>query len=225
MDLYIAKDGTESGPYSADQVESLHRAGMLRSDDLVWHEGMSEWSPLHRYLGLRPPVPPAPPARNGVASDHGEGVSGNGKASGISSERRGVKRRAVWEIYVPIFLTLGLYCLYLLPRQSWEISRVTREKRLNPWFLGFLILITLGLFGIVYQIYLGWKFQALSQELKIPGRNSSLGTTVMTFSIGSVAAMYSSMEFAIIVSAVLGMIPFWLVQKEINAYLGDNPRD
>jgi len=215
MEIYIAKEGNESGPYTADQVETLHRAGMLHPNDLIWHQGMEDWTSVHRFLGLRPPVPQVPA--------HGIAGSGDPRA-GASHERvrgsdKGIKMRSGWEVFVPIVFTFGFYIFYLLPRQSWEVAVVTGKKRLNPWLVGFLMVITLGVFGAIYQIFLAWSFQTISQEKKIPGRNASMGTGVTMFTLGSFIVMYSSKEFAFVMSAILGLIPFWLIQKEINAYL------
>lgn len=220
MEIYIARDGKESGPYTGDQIESLHRAGMLQAHDLVWHEGMDEWSAVHRFLGLRPPVPKNVSEK--TAGQGGVAVVENheGAASRDSEDFRGVRIRPVWAVYVPIVLTFGLYGLYLLPRQSWEIARVTGKKRLNPWLLGILMLVTVGFFGAVYQVFLAWSFQSMSRKAGIPGRNESLGMAVTGFIIGSFAVLNSASEFAVIISAVLGLVPFWLVQSEINLYLG-----
>jgi uncharacterized RDD family membrane protein YckC len=58
MEIYIAKDGKESGPYTADEIESLYQAHMIGLNDHVWHEGLEGWVPLYRFLGGRPPIPP-----------------------------------------------------------------------------------------------------------------------------------------------------------------------
>lgn len=78
MEIYITKDGKESGPYTRDQVESLHHAGMIQLGDHVWHEGMLDWEPLHRFLGVRPPPPGVPI----VASDATESKLAKGSRSG-----------------------------------------------------------------------------------------------------------------------------------------------
>lgn len=219
MDIYIAKDGNESGPYTAEQVESLHRAGMLSLTDFVWHDGMDGWTAVHRYLGLRPPVPAGVGQSKSLSGEIEQTSDRSGPAHGISPQAGRIKVRSVWEIFLPIILTVGLYCFYLFPRQAWEMGKVTGTKRLNPWLIAFLMVITVGFFGVIYQIHLAWNFQSLSQERGVKGRNSSLGIGVMMFSLGSFALMYSGAESGILISAVLGLIPFWLFQKEINAYL------
>jgi hypothetical protein len=219
MEVYIAKDGNESGPYTAEQVESLHRAGMLSLTDFVWHEGMDGWTSVHRYLGLRPPVPAVGKPTEAAFGEARHRFGPAGDAVGWPSRPGGIQARAIWEIFVPILLTLGLYCFYLFPRQAWEMGQVTGTKRLNPWLVGFLTVITVGFFGVIYQIHLAWNFQSLSQERGVPGRNSSLGIGVMSPSLASVMLAYSNAEYQVVAAAVLGMIPFWVFQREINAYL------
>ena len=57
MEIYVAKSGKETGPFSKEQIYSLQETGMLVSADLVWHEGLPQWVPVHQFLGLRPPLP------------------------------------------------------------------------------------------------------------------------------------------------------------------------
>jgi hypothetical protein len=222
MEIYIARDGNETGPYTQDQIESLHRTGMLQLNDFVWHDGMPDWEPLHRFLGVRPPTP-VPPTRveaplHTVTEPSREEVSPQVHMSPAT----GIRQRGFWEVYIPIVLTFGIYCIYLLPRQAWEIERITGRKRLNPWLLGVLVLLTVGIFGAIYQVYLAWKFQGLSEAGRVVGRNVSLGMMAMTFTMGSFAISFSSFDFALLASAVFGVIPFWLIQKEINLCLGNS---
>lgn len=219
MEIYIARDGNETGPYSQDQIESLHRTGMIQLNDFVWHDGMAEWAPLHRFLGVRPPAPSGS-SQIGLPSHAATGADAREEAPLIElPSAPGIRRRGFWEVYLPIVLTFGIYCIYLLPRHTWEIERVTGKKRINPWLLAVLILVTLGFYGVIYQVYLAWKFHGLSEAARVPGRNTSLGTMALTFTLGSFAISFSSFDFALLASAVLGVIPFWLIQKEINLYV------
>lgn len=72
MELYLHKNGEQDGPYTEEQISSLLTAGELSRDDIVWHEGLSEWQPLHAVFSLPTPViPPAPipqtPAKGSIA--------------------------------------------------------------------------------------------------------------------------------------------------------------
>lgn len=49
---YSRSDDHQAGPVSATELNRLAEAGELRSDDLVWKEGMAEWVPASRIKGL-----------------------------------------------------------------------------------------------------------------------------------------------------------------------------
>ena len=73
MEYFVYENGTQTGPFT---VEQLRERG-LRSDVLVWAEGMEQWQPAWKIQELRdiiegkqtaptgaatpPPVPPQPP--------------------------------------------------------------------------------------------------------------------------------------------------------------------
>ena len=63
MELYLHQDGEQVGPYSEEQISSMLTSGALSRDDLVWHEGLTEWQPLHAVFTLPAPVAPPAPAR------------------------------------------------------------------------------------------------------------------------------------------------------------------
>jgi hypothetical protein len=52
---YYAHDGQQAGPVSALELKQLADAGKLRPDDLVWQEGMKDWSPARKVKGLFEP--------------------------------------------------------------------------------------------------------------------------------------------------------------------------
>jgi hypothetical protein len=49
---YYAHDGQQAGPVSAVELKQLADAGRLRPDDLVWQEGMKDWTPARKVKGL-----------------------------------------------------------------------------------------------------------------------------------------------------------------------------
>jgi uncharacterized RDD family membrane protein YckC len=65
MNWYYVNGGQQAGPVDDAQLEGLVRAGQVRAETLVWHEGMANWQP---YGQVRPapqtPVgaPPIPAA-------------------------------------------------------------------------------------------------------------------------------------------------------------------
>ena len=54
MQIYIADDGERLGPYSVDQVQDLVRKGELTSQELAYHKGLENWTPLSEILPAEP---------------------------------------------------------------------------------------------------------------------------------------------------------------------------
>lgn len=46
MEIYIAKNKIQMGPYDIGQVTQMLQAGILERYDLYWHEGMLDWAPV-----------------------------------------------------------------------------------------------------------------------------------------------------------------------------------
>ena len=52
VEWYYARDNKQVGPVSAVDLKQLAAVGKLRPDDLVWREGMTEWSAARNVRGL-----------------------------------------------------------------------------------------------------------------------------------------------------------------------------
>jgi uncharacterized RDD family membrane protein YckC len=50
MQIYIAKNGQQTGPYSVDQIKSLLDSNMITLRDLAWHDGLTQWRPIHEIV-------------------------------------------------------------------------------------------------------------------------------------------------------------------------------
>ncbi len=57
MEIYIAKNKIQMGPYEIGQVTQMLQTGILKKYDLYWHEGMLDWGPVGA-LKMPPPPPP-----------------------------------------------------------------------------------------------------------------------------------------------------------------------
>ena len=57
MQIYIAKSGQQTGPFSLEQLQSMLGSGMVTLTDSAWHEGLESWLPLHQVLNVSPPLP------------------------------------------------------------------------------------------------------------------------------------------------------------------------
>lgn len=65
MEIHIARDGKNFGPYSIGEVNDYLGTGFLKPDDLAWHNGLTNWQALSTIQGVnaaastrRPPPPP-----------------------------------------------------------------------------------------------------------------------------------------------------------------------
>ena len=67
---YYMEGGQQKGPISEDELRTLASSGRIRPDDLVWSEGMAEWSQARNLDGITWPSapPPPPPPRTGQPS-------------------------------------------------------------------------------------------------------------------------------------------------------------
>jgi hypothetical protein len=72
MEIHIARDGKQFGPYTISEVNDYLGTGFLKPDDLAWHEGLSDWKPLSNIEGVRAAAParraPLPPPAAARAS-------------------------------------------------------------------------------------------------------------------------------------------------------------
>src|ERR1700722_15569464 len=73
MDWHYAENGQQLGPVSEEQLLQLAQSGVVKTDPLVWHAGMSDWKPFHAAgPGAPPPVPDSAPSfAPGSAPDNG----------------------------------------------------------------------------------------------------------------------------------------------------------
>lgn len=53
MEFYFRKGGRNLGPLSVFRVRDLLESGELTSDDLGWHDGMTEWLPISKINALQ----------------------------------------------------------------------------------------------------------------------------------------------------------------------------
>jgi hypothetical protein len=52
MQLYIHRDGQQTGPHSLDEVKAQLASGVLHPSDLAWYDGAADWAPLSAVPGV-----------------------------------------------------------------------------------------------------------------------------------------------------------------------------
>jgi len=65
---YYARDDKQHGPVTAAELKQLAASGRLHAVDLIWREGMEEWTPAGRLKGLFPDARPGVGAGYGIST-------------------------------------------------------------------------------------------------------------------------------------------------------------
>ncbi|MCW0217614.1 MAG: CD225/dispanin family protein [Prosthecobacter sp.] len=80
---YTQSGGAQQGPVSQDELAAKLEAGELRPGDLVWREGMAEWTPITSVPEFRlsaagpagaPPIPQTPVFSNPYIAPQASGI-------------------------------------------------------------------------------------------------------------------------------------------------------
>ena len=62
VDIYIARGEEQFGPYPLEQIRELLDQGALLPEDLAFHEGLDNWTPLAEVIAAQTaPKLPSPP--------------------------------------------------------------------------------------------------------------------------------------------------------------------
>ncbi len=68
MDIFIIREGRQTGPFSSEAVKAQLTEGSARPTDMGWRKGMAEWRPLSEVLKVVSDLA-APPAAAGHATN------------------------------------------------------------------------------------------------------------------------------------------------------------
>lgn len=94
MQWYYAINGQRQGPVIQTEFDRLVREGVIRSDTLVWRQGMPDWVPYSQVAPATPP--PTPGLAGGVPVPVGaEGSTGDDTAICAVSGKRYPKREMI----------------------------------------------------------------------------------------------------------------------------------
>lgn len=59
MQWYYSRNGSQLGPVSLDELQAKLATGQVAWTDLVWRDGMADWTPAGQVADLRPVQPDA----------------------------------------------------------------------------------------------------------------------------------------------------------------------
>lgn len=70
MQIFLARNNVQAGPYSLDQLNIMLKSGEVTLDDLVWHDGLDKWQRVGDLTGnQRLYRPVATPATSPLVTD------------------------------------------------------------------------------------------------------------------------------------------------------------
>ena len=55
---YLTSDGQQEGPVVESEIQNMFSQGIIKPSDLVWQEGMAEWTPISQVPQLSGYAPP-----------------------------------------------------------------------------------------------------------------------------------------------------------------------
>lgn len=72
MQIFLARNNVQAGPYTLDEVNTMLASGEVLLTDLAWHAGMSQWQALGELTGGRLIYTPNQPTQqpNGQTQSH-----------------------------------------------------------------------------------------------------------------------------------------------------------
>lgn len=69
MQIYLARNNVQAGPYDLDQLNIMLTSGEVTLDDLVWHEGLDQWQRIGNLTHNQKVYRPAPTVSTTNTSD------------------------------------------------------------------------------------------------------------------------------------------------------------
>ena len=60
MQIFLARNNVQAGPYTLDQLNIMLTSGEVVLDDLIWHEGLDQWQRVGNLTNNQPYYRPAP---------------------------------------------------------------------------------------------------------------------------------------------------------------------
>lgn len=73
MQIFLARNNVQAGPYTLDQLNIMLASGEVILDDLMWHEGLDQWQRVGNLTNNQTYYRPAPI----VSADHNDSIINN----------------------------------------------------------------------------------------------------------------------------------------------------
>ena len=73
MQIFLARNNVQAGPYTLDQLNIMLTSGEVVLDDLIWHDGLDQWQRVGNLTNNQPYYRPAPI----VSADNNDSIINN----------------------------------------------------------------------------------------------------------------------------------------------------
>jgi uncharacterized membrane protein YhaH (DUF805 family) len=75
MDWYYVRGGDQTGPLGRSEIEKLITGREIKSETLVWHDGLDDWEPASQHFEIKAPrLPPPIPKSHSTQASVGRGT-------------------------------------------------------------------------------------------------------------------------------------------------------
>lgn len=146
---FYAANGQQQGPFPEEQLHDLIARGTVRSDTLVWSEGMAGWQKAGEIPGLMASAgaPPSIPQAGGPPAYPGGYAAPAGGALSIDF--------GIWDfVWRTIVLFIGLILIIPTPwvivwYNKWMVANVQVPGRPNLSFTGTAMTVAIYYFGFI----------------------------------------------------------------------------
>src|SRR3954447_26972698 len=105
MQIHIARDGKQLGPYSIEEINLQLAAGTLNLSDNAWYEGAAGWAPLSTVPGVTGAAPAAVPASAPGTTPAVPAVTATPVVAAAPTEPL-----AIWSLVLSLVGLLGFCC-------------------------------------------------------------------------------------------------------------------
>ena len=116
MQIHIARDGKQLGPFSLEEINRQLAAGTLNISDNAWYEGASGWAPLSTVPGVTTAATaaastdPMPAAAPSVAPSAPIATGGAPVSPQVVVVAAPTEPLAIWSLILSIVGLLGFCC-------------------------------------------------------------------------------------------------------------------
>ena len=105
MQIHIARDGKQLGPFSIEEINRQLAAGTLSLSDNAWYEGAAGWAPLSTVPGITGAAPSSTPPTTPVVTPAVPAVAVTPVPAAAPTEPL-----AIWSLVLGLVGRLGFCC-------------------------------------------------------------------------------------------------------------------